>query len=67
MRDEKAIEMSLIPLCEFCVEKGRKVEASVDGKTQGGCWAFMCNVCHKAHGKGYGLGRGQKIMRIKNE
>ncbi len=66
MRDEKVVELGLIPLCEFCIEKGRKIEASVDGKTCFGGWAFMCNMCHKQYGKGFGLGRGQKIVRVKN-
>lgn len=35
--------------------------ATIDGKTQMGPWASMCDLCHKAHGCGLGLGKGQRL------
>ena len=35
-----------------------KLEQFVDGRTAH-CWATMCVPCHKTHGVGLGLGKGQ--------
>lgn len=35
----------------------------VDGKTHMGPWANMCPGCHRAHGCGLGLGKGQKYKK----
>lgn len=32
----------------------------IDGKTTSGPWANMCVGCHKRHGCGLGLGKGQR-------
>lgn len=35
----------------------------IDGKTRMGPWANMCPSCHRIHGSGLGMGRGQKYTR----
>jgi len=35
----------------------------IDGATRNGQWAYMCLECHKIHGVGLGIGRGQKYVR----
>jgi hypothetical protein len=32
----------------------------VDGKTKWGPWGIMCVHCHREHGRGLGIGSGQK-------
>jgi hypothetical protein len=46
---------------EKCDIKGCPLEGQpfVDGKTQMGPWGIMCRPCHRSHGVGLGLGRGQ--------
>ena len=43
--------------CQVC---NRPLEGFVDGKTVGGWWACMCEVCHVLYGVGFGMGRGQQ-------
>jgi len=53
--------LSEIPTkCDICHEpiKG----AFVDGKTQMGPWALMCEECHEKFGFGLGIGNGQKYQ-----
>jgi hypothetical protein len=51
-----------IPSCQLC--KKPSTDVFVDGKTSPlGQWAYMCVNCHKDHGLGFGLGRGQKYQR----
>ena len=45
--------------CQFCSK-----EATVDGKTKMGPWAFMCDDCHNKYGVGLGTGKGQKLKII---
>jgi hypothetical protein len=45
--------------CQIC--GGPLKEAFVDGATVFGPWAIMCIACHRGHGRGLGLGRGQKF------
>ena len=35
----------------------------VDGRTRNGYWAIMCTECHREHGRGLGLGKGQLYER----
>ena len=44
--------------CDICRESLEGKEF-VDGKTRMGPWGVMCRDCHKEHGWGLGLGRGQ--------
>jgi hypothetical protein len=43
--------------CQLCKIK----EATVDGKTKTGPWAYMCYTCHRIYGMGLGPGRGQLL------
>lgn len=50
--------------CELCHKPFGKY--FIDGVTTLGGWALMCEKCHKATGKGLGIGRGQKY-RTENQ
>lgn len=43
--------------CDICGDP--ELNAFVDGKTQFGPWGTMCLACHKRHGCGLGVGKGQ--------
>lgn len=43
--------------CDICV--GPIVTKFIDGRTKGGPWGNMCPACHKVHGVGLGIGKGQ--------
>jgi hypothetical protein len=43
--------------CDICNQ--RLISYFIDGATRGP-WALMCGTCHKIHGRGLGLGLGQK-------
>jgi hypothetical protein len=45
--------------CDLCSDDIDDV--FVDGKMQGGGWAFMCIPCHAERGLGFGLGQGQEF------
>ena len=45
--------------CDFCSK-----EAFVDGKTEMGSWAFMCERHFREFGVGLGLGKGQKLKVV---
>lgn len=47
--------------CDFCGKKEPKV--LIDGKTNLGPWAIMCNSCYVKHGVGLGVSKGQKYKR----
>lgn len=44
--------------CDLCDKPIAR--AFVDGKTQEGPWAVMCERCHNMNGVGLGTGKGQK-------
>jgi hypothetical protein len=48
--------------CDFCKSAGKEVEATYDGKTVHGPWAYMCDLHFGQHGIGLGTGRGQKLI-----
>ena len=51
--------IGLIPkYCDIC-KKPLKI-FFVDGRTKMGPWAIMCSSCHREHGVGIGIGKGQK-------
>mgnify|MGYP001602994687 CR=1 FL=1 len=55
-------------LCDIC--DGVLAKVFIDGKTHKGPWAVMCDPCHRLHGVGIGLGKGQKYnakTRVKLE
>jgi hypothetical protein len=46
--------------CEVC--DAILGEYFIDGSVNGGKWALMCEKCHKQHGDGLGVGKGQKYL-----
>ena len=44
--------------CDICGNKLKKV--FIDGRTNLGAWAIMCEHCHRERGVGLGIGKGQK-------
>ena len=51
-----------LPICQFSfAHPGRRLTATVDGKTRDGPWAYMCDECHDRFGVGLGTGRGQRL------
>ena len=59
--DHTEVEMSAPVNCDFCHELGTHVQASYDGRTKWGPWAYMCEDHFKQHGMGLGLGNGQRL------
>lgn len=55
------------PTCDVCehIEGVKGVEAVVDGKTNRGPWALMCERHFDTHGMGLGTGRGQRLVKRK--
>ena len=56
------IELSIIPKCNLCSN-----QAGYDARTVNGFWAYLCETCYAKYGIGLGLGRGQKIVKAKEE
>jgi hypothetical protein len=59
-----SVVVSVIPNCDIC-QVGpwpRTTPAVVDGKTQQGPWAYMCEQHHEQYGVGLGTGRGQRLV-----
>ena len=49
--------------CNLC---GRTLgTVFIDGNSRAGGWAIMCGDCHKYHGYGLGVGRGQMYKKTK--
>ena len=44
--------------CDICGREIKKV--FIDGRTDMGAWANMCEHCHRERGVGLGVGKGQK-------
>ncbi len=59
----KSVIISEYPLCDFCMEDFNKTEATYDGVTVYGKWAFMCKYHFELYGIGTGLGVGQKLIK----
>lgn len=51
-----------LPLCNFCQQQGKKVNAEYDGRTTSGQWANMCALDFAAFGVGLGTGKGQRLV-----
>lgn len=49
-----------LPRCDFCGG-----EASYDGTTIHGPWAYMCERHFQSFGIGLGTGRGQRLLLMK--
>ena len=57
--------LSAIGDCDFCFNDLKEQEFFVDGATRmhgglSGPWGLMCPACHARHGRGLGVGCGQK-------
>lgn len=51
--------------CDLCT--GPIKDRFVDGRLRDiGQWAYMCPGCHKVHGHGFGIGRGQEFTKQPN-
>ena len=61
-KDHTTVEVSRIPNCDICRQKGVKIPSTVDGKTIKGPWAYMCDPCFGAFGVGLGPGLGQRLV-----
>ena len=46
--------------CDTCGEEPMPGPTFVDGRIGSGSWANMCEPCHVSHGRGMGLGVGQR-------
>lgn len=47
--------------CQICgINLAEHTKYFIDGATARGPWALMCELCHITHGRGLGVGRGQK-------
>lgn len=46
--------------CNFCGKEG--LDSLVDGRTEHGYWAVMCDLCFILEGVGLGTGRGQRYI-----
>jgi hypothetical protein len=46
--------------CDICGQPLNRYAHFYDGATSTGPWALMCESCHFWHGKGTGVGYGQK-------
>ena len=55
--------LSQIPTnCDTC---HKSIDGTfVDGKTNMGPWALMCEKCHQKFGCGLGIGKGQKYQDV---
>jgi hypothetical protein len=49
--------------CDLC----KCSESKYDAKTKMGYWAYMCKPCYKYYGIGTGLGKGQQLIKAKEE
>lgn len=61
MNEERRVTKTSPEDCEWC---GDSIKNDfVDGKLKVGPWCDMCLDCHKKHGVGLGLGKGQRYQR----
>jgi hypothetical protein len=54
------VAVASFPDCDFC--KPASVPAAYDARGPMGQWAFMCQSHYTQHGRGLGLGRGQRLV-----
>ena len=60
-KSHESVVVDALPECHFCGHE-RPKRATVDGKTQMGPWAYMCDRHFEELGVGLGLGRGQRLV-----
>lgn len=49
-----------VTTCNLCHTTLSEGKVMIDGKTQFGPWACMCESCHESKGFGLGTGLGQR-------
>lgn len=47
--------------CDICTKPIK--DTFIDGATRMGPWGILCPSCHKSHGVGLGIGKGQKYVK----
>ncbi len=47
--------------CDICASPIK--DTFIDGRTREGAWGILCPRCHKNHGVGLGLGKGQQYWK----
>ncbi len=57
MSEEITLPDPATKMCNICNEN----EATIDGKTVAGTWAYMCEKCHEHFGLGFGMGKGTTL------
>ena len=68
-REEKQMRKTIIlkesapTECQICKVPGTVDFVFIDGRTLQGPWGYMCMKCHREHGVGLGLGKGQRYDR----
>lgn len=66
MGSHESVEVFSLPPCDFCALHKVERVATVDGATEYGPWANMCEPHFEAHGLGLGLGTGQRLVLVKH-
>jgi len=62
------VKVEKLPMCDFCrLENGVENPAQYDGRTIYGRWSYMCQMHFRKYGTGLGLGRGQRLILMKEE
>lgn len=60
MSDHTEVVVDELPLCDLDRDHG---VAGYDAKLKGrSSWAYLCDGCFKDHGRGLGLGVGQRLI-----
>ncbi|GIM90103.1 hypothetical protein [Paractinoplanes toevensis] len=63
MTDGTFVHVVELPNCDIHLQMhGMVVPAGYDGATRLGPWANMCPACFTLHGRGLGIGRGQRLL-----
>jgi hypothetical protein len=61
------VQVTRLPECDFCREKGLSVPAKYDSKTKVGPWANCCEEHWQQWGVGrLGTGFGQRLVLMKD-
>lgn len=58
------VKVAALPKCDVCRAQHvqHPPDATYDGKTKTGPWAFMCQQCFDQQGTGLGTGKGQRLV-----
>ena len=64
-KDGTEARVITIPKCDLCCGRDAGAVAAYDAKTRGGPWAYLCAAHFDQYGIGLGIGRGQRLIRVK--